>query len=106
MKQKTLKKLFIFGYLACVAMFFGGCISPKTDAFLLGTGIGAGVTAYLMKGGNLGGYSERSFKNVGSNSSASLPDSSIPADLEWHYLEKEIFSDIQLRNQSESLSLF
>ncbi len=99
--------MLIFGYFACVAVFFSGCISPKTDAFLLGAGIGAGVTAYFMKGGSIAGYSARSFQNIGeSGNSQTLLDSSIPADLEWHYLEKEIFSDIQLSKQSENASLF
>lgn len=107
MKQKIIKKWFIFGYLACVAMFFGGCISPKTDAFLLGAGIGAGVTAYFMKGGEIAGYSARSLQSAGESSGGqSLRDSSIPSDLEWFYLEKEIFSEAQLRNQGGSLSLF
>lgn len=108
MKQKAIKKLCILGYLACVAMLFSGCISPKTDAFLLGAGIGAGVTAYFMKGGTIAGYSARSLKSAGDSSlsAQSLPDSSIPSDLEWYYLEQEIFSDIQLQNQSQSISLF
>ncbi len=100
--------MFIFAYFACMAMLFCGCISPKTDAFLLGAGIGAGVTAYFMKGGNIAGYSARSLQNAGESSGSmqSLPDSSIPSDLEWYYLEKEIFSDIQLQNQNQSISLF
>ena len=107
MKQKIIKKACIFGYLACVAVLFGGCISPKPDAFLLGAGIGAGVTAYFMKGGEIAGYSARSLQSAGESGSAqSLPDSSIPSDLEWYYLEKEIFSDMQLQNQSKSFSIF
>lgn len=107
MKQTTFKKMLIFSYFACVAVFFSGCISPKTDAFLLGAGIGAGVTAYFMKGGSIAGYSARSFQNMGENSNLqTLSDSSIPADLEWYYLEQEIFSDIQLSKQNENVSLF
>lgn len=108
MRQKIFKKSFVVSYFVCVAILLGGCISPKTDAFLLGAGIGVGVTSYFMKGGSIAGYSARSFKNVGEGSASTQPllDSSIPSDLEWYYLEKEIFSEVQLQNQNQSISLF
>ena len=57
--------------------------------------------------GEIAGYSARSLQSAGESGSAqSLPDSSIPSDLEWYYLEKEIFSDMQLQNQSKSFSIF
>ncbi len=75
------------------AFALSGCISPKTDAFLLGAGLGAGASAYLLNGGSIAGYSLDSFKNGSRNpSKARFQDYSIPSELEWNYLEEEFFA--------------
>ncbi len=84
-----------------VAVCLGGCISPKTDAFLLGAGIGAGTTAYFLNGGSIAGYSMRSFQNGSRNpTTAMYGDYSIPSELEWHYMGEEIFSEAQQQNNA------
>ncbi len=65
----------------------GGCISPKTDAFLLGAGIGSGVTYYFLNGGEIDGISQKSLTQ---NKQNKIVDVSIPAELEWYYFESEL----------------
>ena len=64
-----------------------GCISPKTDAFLLGAGIGSGVTYYFLNGGKIDGISQKSLTQ---NKQNKIVDVSIPAELEWYYFESEL----------------
>ena len=92
MQIKTIASLFS---LSAAALLLSGCISPKTDAFLLGAGIGAGTMYYFMEGGKIDGVSKKSLKysldkNLRSNSNDKrLPDYTIPAELEWYYLEED-----------------
>ncbi|AWI34284.1 hypothetical protein [Helicobacter apodemus] len=65
----------------------GGCISPRTDAFLLGAGIGSGVTYYFLNGGKIDGISKKSLTQ---NKQGKIVDVSIPAELEWYYFESEL----------------
>ena len=83
-----MKRLFTLAYpLTIFSMLtLNGCISPKTDAFLLGAGIGAGATYYFLKGGKIDGISKKSITKESSN----IIDSSIPADLEWLYFDQEL----------------
>ena len=46
-------KAMLVGSLMGILLGWSGCISVKTDAFLLGAGIGAGGMAYLLKGGKM-----------------------------------------------------
>ncbi|WP_104722068.1 hypothetical protein [Helicobacter mesocricetorum] len=64
-----------------------GCISPKTDAFLLGAGVGSGVTYYFLNGGKIDGISK---KSLIPNKQENIMDVSIPAELEWYYFESEL----------------
>lgn len=77
-------KAMLVGSLIGILLGWSGCISVKTDAFLLGAGIGAGGMAYLLKGGNIGGYSLRSLQGKSHDR-----DFSIPSDLEWEFIKEE-----------------
>lgn len=93
MLQKISKKMLIFSFASVLPIMLSGCISPKTDAFLLGAGIGAGATAYLLNGGSIAGYSLDSFKNGNKNpNKKEMRDYSIPSELEWYFLEEEYFN--------------
>ena len=90
MKTKTFICTFT---ISAMALFFSGCISAKTDAFLLGAGIGAGTAYYFMEGGKIDGISKKSLqyslnKNL-KTSQNPLPDYSIPSELEWYYFEED-----------------
>lgn len=81
----------IFSFLLLLGL--GGCISPKTDAFLLGAGIGSGVTYYFLNGGKIDGISKKSLtqnKQNTQNQQNKIVDVSIPAELEWYYFESEL----------------
>lgn len=91
-KLASWKSLCIGGVMLIV---LSGCISPKTDAFLLGAGIGAGAATYLFKGGNIGGYSLQSLQNGSRKPTQQYRDFSIPSELEWYYMGEEIFSEMQ-----------
>ncbi|MBX7490908.1 hypothetical protein [Helicobacter turcicus] len=104
-KERFKKALFI-GSLIGVLVGFSGCISAKTDAFLLGAGLGAGTTAYLLNGGSIAGYSLRSFQNGDRNpTTQQYRDFSIPSELEWQYMGEEIFSEAQLQ-QAQGMGKF
>ncbi|PKT76355.1 hypothetical protein [Helicobacter winghamensis] len=95
---EVFRKVFFISFLVWALVGFSGCISPKTDAFLLGAGIGAGTTAYFLNGGSIAGYSLRSFQNRDRNPTAQqYRDFSIPSELEWQYMGEEIFSEEQLQ---------
>ncbi|CAM2864915.1 hypothetical protein [Helicobacter burdigaliensis] len=86
--MKILKTLGVGVVLMSVSLIFNGCISNKTDAFLLGAGIGAGATYYFMNDGKIFGYSK---SGIQSQMQRQKPkDVSIPADLEWYYFEEDL----------------
>ncbi|PZT48673.1 hypothetical protein B6S12_02195 [Helicobacter valdiviensis] len=86
--MRALKFIKIGLILTSTALFFSGCISNKTDAFLLGAGIGAGATYYFMNDGKIFGYSK---SGIQSQIQGKRPkDVSIPADLEWYYFEEDL----------------
>ena len=66
-----------------------GCISPRTDAFLLGAGIGSGVTYYFLNGGKIDGISKNSLMRDKQAETKGIIDVSIPAELEWYYFESQ-----------------
>lgn len=71
-----------------IAISLSGCISPKTDAFLLGAGLGAGATYYFLNNGKIDGISKN---GINKKPRGQVYDTSIPAELEWHYLEEDLF---------------
>ena len=98
------KKVLLVSTMTGILVGFGGCISPKTDAFLVGAALGSVTTAYLLNGGSIAGYSLRSFQNGNRNpatADAYGRDFSIPSELEWHYMGEEIFSEAQLQNAQQ-----
>lgn len=75
-------------------LFLNGCISPKTDAFLLGAGVGAGGLYYFLNDGKIDGISSKSIRhslrqNTKSSPALDLSQTSIPSELEWYYFEED-----------------
>lgn len=80
-------KIAFHAILSFLLLFgLGGCISPRADAFLLGAGIGSGVTYYFLNGGKIDGISKNSLTQ---NKQNKMVDVSIPGELEWYYFESE-----------------
>ena len=63
-----MKKILVICILGLILL--SGCISPKTDAFLLGAGLGAGATYYFLNGGKIDGIGKNSFQGTSQQSIA------------------------------------
>ena len=87
-----------------IGFLLNGCISPKTDALLVGAGLGAGVTYYFLNGGKSDGISKVSLSNSLQNSpKQNITDTSIPSELEWYYFDRDLYEQTLL-NQKQSLA--
>lgn len=112
-------KLGAAAVLGVSSFTLSGCISPVADAFILGAGAGALTTGYFLEGGKIDGISRESaqtamyqatglgapantqYQNAyaraqarSANAGFASIDSSIPADLEWYYFEREMMRDL------------
>ncbi|MGP1580966.1 MAG: hypothetical protein ACTTH5_08135 [Wolinella sp.] len=67
-------------FLGAGVLFLGGCISPKADAFLVGAGVGAGLTCMAIKGDILCGHRGKD-KTLWERQDSSFPDASIPYNM-------------------------
>ena len=95
-REVIMKKILVICILGLILL--SGCISPKTDAFLLGAGLGAGATYYFLNGGKIDGIGKNSFQGT---SQQSIADTSIPSELEWYYFNPDLQEQIFL-NQKQS----
>lgn len=98
-----MKKLLVIGMLG-IGFLLNGCISPKTDAFLVGAGLGAGVTYYFLNGGKIDGIGKNSFSNSTQTSHQNVADTSIPAELEWYYFDRDLYEQILLNQKQSKLN--
>lgn len=117
--KSSAKRLVLAAVLGISSFTLSGCISPVADAFILGAGAGALTTGYFLEGGKIDGISRESaqtaiYQATGLGSPANTQyqnayaraqarsanigfasiDSSIPADLEWYYFEREMMRDL------------
>lgn len=69
-------------WIGILPLFLTGCISPKTDAFLIGAGIGAGITCMAVKGDPLCGRGSRG-ETLWERQDPNFPDASIPYDMDY-----------------------
>ena len=67
-------------FLGAGILLLGGCISPKADAFLVGAGMGAGLTCMVTKGDVLCGHGSKG-NTLWERQDSNFPDASIPYDM-------------------------